>query len=98
MLISFGIVRREDLAFSDPERTILDFLYLSKYGRIWERTTRNMLIEYGEELDWDKVSRYLCYYRSPPTASFRGATSAVASTSRGFSSPVLSTINWMNSE
>ena len=61
-LTSFGIVRKRDVAFSDPEKTILDVLYLSRYGRISERTVRGMLTEYSEELDWGKVSRYLRYY------------------------------------
>jgi len=61
-LVSFGVVRRGDVVFSDPEKTVLDFLYLSRYGRVSERAARNVLTEYSGELDWDKVYRYSRYY------------------------------------
>jgi len=59
-LMNFGIIR-EDIYYSDPEKTALDLLYLNHYDKknfeeMAEKLSKNKLIKYSERYD-GKVMR-----------------------------------------
>jgi predicted transcriptional regulator of viral defense system len=59
-LMNFGIIR-EDIYYSDPEKTALDLLYLNHYDKknfeeIAEKLSKNKLIKYSKKYD-GKVMR-----------------------------------------
>ncbi|MCS7385851.1 MAG: hypothetical protein NDF55_03790 [archaeon GB-1867-005] len=61
-LVNFGLVKRKELVYSDLEKTLLDFLYLSKYGRITRREALDVLREYSERASREKLAKYVIHY------------------------------------
>ena len=61
-LIDFGIVKRNGFIYSDLEKTILDFIYLSRYGKISKYTVKELIIEFGNIVDKEKIARYAKQY------------------------------------
>jgi len=61
-LFGFGIVRKDHVKFSDAEKTILDFLYVSKYRSVPEEKMISMIEEYGKNARTEKIKEYLKFY------------------------------------
>ena len=61
-MAEFGLIKKDVLVYSDLEKTLLDFLYLSRYGTLTRREALNMLREYSEETSREKLAKYIKYY------------------------------------
>lgn len=61
-LTEFGITGREEIKYSDVEKTLLDFLYLSRYNPKLKLIAKNILAEYWNRADKKKINEYLKYY------------------------------------
>jgi len=61
-IFGFGIVKKNSIKFSDPEKTILDFIYIFKYRSISEGRIISIIEGYGENLSKNKLESYLNFY------------------------------------
>jgi len=61
-LFGFGIIKKDAIKFSDPEKTLLDFVYVSRYRSLPEERIGLIVEEYLEKLDPKKVRVYLKFY------------------------------------
>jgi predicted transcriptional regulator of viral defense system len=61
-LVDFGIVNENSKRFSDAEKTILDFVYISRYRSVPEGRITSMIEEYRKRVKADKVMEYLKFY------------------------------------
>ena len=66
-LFGFGIVNKEGIKFSDPEKTILDFIYVFRYRNVAEERIISMIEDYAKSLEKRKLEEYLKFY--PKTVS-----------------------------
>ena len=66
-LFGFGVVSKNSLRFSDPEKTVLDFIYIFRYRGVAEERIISMLEDYSKSLEKSKVKAYLKFY--PKTVS-----------------------------
>ncbi|MEM2913179.1 MAG: hypothetical protein QXR06_02415 [Candidatus Bathyarchaeia archaeon] len=66
-LFGFGIIERNGIKFSDPEKTILDFIYVFRYRGIAEEKIILIIEDYAENLERSKLKAYLNFY--PKTVS-----------------------------
>jgi hypothetical protein len=62
-LTSFGIINK-NLPYSDPEKTMLDFVYLKEYGsvklipeEIFEECSKNKILKYSKSYDKRTIKR-----------------------------------------
>lgn len=61
-LATFGIIKSDEIKFSDPEKTILDFIYLSRYNKRLKPHAGEILAEYGDKINWAILCSYLEKY------------------------------------
>lgn len=61
-LVKFGIAERNKLRFSDPEKTILDFIYLFRYRGVPDEKIASFIEDYSGNLNLKRVKRYLKFY------------------------------------
>jgi predicted transcriptional regulator of viral defense system len=61
-LVDFGIVNESGTRFSDVEKTILDFVYISRYRSVPEERITSMIEEYRKRVKTHKVMEYLKFY------------------------------------
>jgi predicted transcriptional regulator of viral defense system len=61
-LVDFGIVNESGGRFSDVEKTLLDFVYISRYRSVPEGRITSMIEEYRKRVKADKVIEYLKFY------------------------------------
>jgi len=61
-LTSFGLVRRDGLVYSDLEKTVLDFTYLSRYGSIPRERAVAVLREHADALNRERLAEYAKRY------------------------------------
>ena len=61
-LVDFGIVNENGKRFSDVEKTLLDFAYISRYRSAPEERTISMIEEYSKEAKTKKIEEYLKFY------------------------------------
>jgi len=61
-LVDFGIVNESSTRFSDVEKTLLDFVYISRYRSVPEERITSMIEEYKKRVKADKVMEYLKFY------------------------------------
>jgi len=61
-LMSFGLVRKDGLVYSDLEKTILDFTYLSRYGSIPRERAVAVLREHADALNRERLAEYVKRY------------------------------------
>lgn len=66
-LFGFGIAENNGIKFSDPEKTILDFVYLFRYRNVVEGRIISMVEDYAKNLEKKKLKEYLKFY--PKTVS-----------------------------
>ncbi|NJE26451.1 hypothetical protein E3E22_07445 [Thermococcus sp. MV5] len=61
-LTEFGIVDNGEIRYSDVEKTLLDFFYLSRYNPKLRFTAKNVVEEYWDRINKGKINEYLKYY------------------------------------
>ena len=61
-LLEFGIVSKNSIRFSDPEKTILDFVYIFRYRGVSEERIISIVEDYSRSLDKRKLRAYLKFY------------------------------------
>jgi len=61
-LASFGIIKSNEVKFSDPEKTILDFIYLSRYNKQLRPHAEEVLTQYQDKVNWAILCSYLERY------------------------------------
>lgn len=61
-LVSFGVLEKENLRYSDLEKTLLDFAYIWRYGGMSEAKIADGLSEWSDDASRDKIDRYIDYY------------------------------------
>ena len=67
-LFGFGTINKDRVVFSDTEKTLLDFIYVSRYGSVPEGRIISIVEEYGTVAKPDKIKAYLRFY--PETVGF----------------------------
>ena len=60
-LFKFGIIK-DNVSYSDPEKTILDKIYLGLHKGLDNFTIKNSIIEYFDECDKKKLINYAKHY------------------------------------
>ena len=60
-LTKFGIIKNK-FPYSDPEKTILDKIYLGIYNGLTDSIIKNNIIEYFDECDKKKLINYAKHY------------------------------------
>jgi predicted transcriptional regulator of viral defense system len=61
-LFGFGTVSKDHIVFSDVEKTLLDFVYVSRYRSIPEGRIVSIVEEYGKNAKPEKMRAYLKFY------------------------------------
>lgn len=61
-LLTFGILKKRNINYSDPEKTILDFIYIWRYNSIPKRKIIMDITDYAENVSRDKLSKYAKIY------------------------------------
>jgi len=61
-LVDFGIVNENSKRFSDVEKTLLDFVYISRYRSVSEERITAIIEDYGKKARAEKVKEYLKFY------------------------------------
>lgn len=61
-LFGFGVVERGNLRFSDPEKTLLDIIYVSRYRSVPEKRILSTVEDYGAKITKKKIRAYLRAY------------------------------------
>jgi predicted transcriptional regulator of viral defense system len=61
-LLTFGIIKKGTFSYSDPEKTILDFLYLWRYNGVPRERILMDLSDYTTHLSKTKIKRYIPSY------------------------------------
>jgi predicted transcriptional regulator of viral defense system len=61
-LFGFGTITENNIKFSDIEKTLLDFIYVSKYRSVLEERIIAVLEDYSKPVNADKIEAYLKFY------------------------------------
>jgi predicted transcriptional regulator of viral defense system len=61
-LLTFGITKKGKIRYSDPEKTVLDLLYLLRYEGVPENKIIMDISEYTNNISKEKMRRYVKYY------------------------------------
>ena len=61
-LTEFGVTEGGRIKYSDVEKTLLDFLYLSRYNPKLRPAAENVVMEYWDVANKEKIREYLTYY------------------------------------
>jgi predicted transcriptional regulator of viral defense system len=61
-LVDFGILNESGMRVSDIEKTLLDFVYVSRYRSVPEGRITSMIEEYRKRVKDDKIMEYLKFY------------------------------------
>lgn len=61
-LFGFGVVEKNGFRFSDPEKTVLDFIYVFRYRGVPEERIVSMIDDYSKNLKNEKIKSYLRFY------------------------------------
>jgi predicted transcriptional regulator of viral defense system len=61
-LLKFGIIKEGKIRYSDPEKTILDFLYLKRYNGVPEEKIIMDAADYTNNISREKIREYVKYY------------------------------------
>ena len=61
-LFGFGILERNGIKFSNPEKTVLDFIYIFRYRGVGEERIISIIEDYGKGLEKKKLKAYLKFY------------------------------------
>lgn len=58
----FGIIKHNSIRYSDPEKTLLDFIYLWRYRGLSSNEIIASILEYWRDISWEKIYSYLKKY------------------------------------
>jgi predicted transcriptional regulator of viral defense system len=72
-LVDFGIVNDNGKRFSDVEKTLLDFVYISRYRSVSEGRITSMIEEYRNRVKAAKTRGYLTFYPKTVEKAVRDA-------------------------
>ena len=61
-LFNFGICEEDGLRYSDPEKTILDFIYIWRYNSVPEERIKLDVSEWVDSVSLNKLREYSIYY------------------------------------
>lgn len=61
-LFGFGTMDEGHIKFSDVEKTLLDFIYVSRYRSVPEERIISIIEEYGKNVKAEKIKVYLKFY------------------------------------
>jgi predicted transcriptional regulator of viral defense system len=61
-LLEFGVIKKGNLRYSDPEKTILDFIYIWRYNKIPGRRIIMDIADYVSDISKDKIRKYAKHY------------------------------------
>lgn len=61
-LTKFGVIERHGIRYSDPEKTILDFIYLWRYRGIADRRILSGVLEWSQNSNVRKLKAYSKFY------------------------------------
>jgi len=61
-VLTFGIITKDNVRFSDPEKTILDFLYILRYNGVPENKIIMDVSEYSNNILKEKIRKYVKHY------------------------------------
>lgn len=61
-ILKFGIKTSKKIRFSDPEKTIIDFLYMLRYNGVPEEKIIMDMSEYLKDIKKEKMYSYVKYY------------------------------------
>ena len=61
-VLTFGILTKDSIRFSDPEKTILDFLYILRYNGVPENKILMDVSEYSNSISKEKIRKYVNHY------------------------------------
>lgn len=61
-LLTFGVKKKENIRYSDPEKTILDLLYILRYNSIQEERIIMDVSDYVKNISKKKIIHYASYY------------------------------------
>jgi len=61
-LFGFGVVEKNEIKYSDLEKTLLDMVYLSRYRSLPSERIVATLKEYGKNVRRKKLAEYLRFY------------------------------------
>jgi len=61
-VLTFGIITKDNIRFSDPEKTILDFLYILRYNSVPENKIIMDVSEYSNNILKEKIRKYVKHY------------------------------------
>ena len=61
-LFGFGTITEDHIKFSDIEKTLLDFIYVSRYRSVLEERIISVIEEYSKTVKADKINDYLGFY------------------------------------
>jgi len=61
-LLGLGTVKQNHIKFSDIEKTLLDFIYLSKYRSVSEERIISIISDYNTNTNTQKIREYLKSY------------------------------------
>jgi len=61
-LLKFGITKKGKIRYSDPEKTILDFLYILRYNGVPEERIVMDIADYASGVSKEKIRKYVKYY------------------------------------
>lgn len=61
-LFGFGTVSENHISFSDVEKTLLDFIYVSRYRSVPEERIFSIIEDYGKNAERKKIKAYLKFY------------------------------------
>jgi len=71
-LFNIGIIKNEKIRYSDPEKTILDFMYIWRYNGISETRIIMDIADYAENVSKEKLRKYVKYYPKSVEKTLRG--------------------------
>jgi len=61
-LFGFRVIEKDVIKFSDPEKTLLDLVYISRYRSLPKEKIESIVEEYSEKIDSNRVRAYLKFY------------------------------------
>lgn len=61
-LLTFGVLKKRNINYSDPEKTILDFMYIWRYNGISKTRIIMDIKDYTENISIDKLREYVKHY------------------------------------
>lgn len=71
-LLKFGVIKKGNIRYSDPEKTILDFLYIWRYNGVPEEKIIMDIADYTEGISKEKINRYANHYPKTVVKTLEG--------------------------